>query len=108
MSRALIAAGVVLAAVAVIVVIAILTRPDDPVPRVERDLRQRLTQPGHDQIAGDPPRSVRCRSAGERRWSCLVAYPDGLVLECLVGERALDQGPVCGPAPSVTRGTPGQ
>jgi hypothetical protein len=91
-------AGLALAAgVGVVVLVLVLRNPSDPKPGVEQRLRNTLTRPGPDQIApgGERPSSISCREHGDRRWICAVSYPSGRRLRCLVGERPLDQGPIC-------------
>ncbi|MFN2616184.1 MAG: hypothetical protein ABR581_03560 [Thermoleophilaceae bacterium] len=75
----------------------ILVDPKDDRSGVESRLRRLITRPGPEQIApnGERPRTIRCRRSGDRRWSCRVSYPSGLRLQCLVGERKGEQGPIC-------------
>ena len=80
-----------------VVLAILLTRPGDQRPGVEARLRTLLTRPGPEQIApaGERPASIHCRKSGDRRWSCLVRYRSGIRLQCLVGERKGEEGPIC-------------
>jgi hypothetical protein len=95
--RALLAGLALVACIGVVVLVLALRQPSDPTPGVEQRLRNTLTRPGPDQIApgGERPKSISCREHGDRRWICSVAYPSRRRLRCLVGERPLDQGPIC-------------
>ena len=100
MSRLLLAGIALVACIAVVVLVLVLGGGDeskDPTAGVERKLRQALTRPGPDQITpnGEKPKSIDCRGRGDRRWLCDVRYPGGTRVRCLVGERPLDQGPIC-------------
>jgi hypothetical protein len=80
-----------------VVLAILLTRPADERPGVEARLRTLLTRPGPEQIApgGEHPSSIHCQKSGNRRWSCLVRYRSGIRLQCLVGERKGEEGPIC-------------
>jgi len=96
-NRLLLAGVALVACIGAVVLVLVLRNPSNPKPGVEKRLRETLTRPGADQIApnGEKPKSISCREHGDRRWICIVKYPSGTDLRCLVGERPLDQGPIC-------------
>jgi hypothetical protein len=96
-SRKLLAALALAACLGAIALVLVLRQPSDTTPGVEQRLRNALTRPGPDQITpnGEHPKTIKCRKESEGRWLCAVSYPSGVRLQCRVGERALDQGPIC-------------